>query len=264
VKILIMSAEPRTAEEVAAAVRFHWHDASVLTARDGEEGLGLFHAHQPDLVVLDLATPGTAGFAVLEALRRVSDAPVLALGAHDAEADQVRALGLGADDYIAKPFGHLVLLARMQALLRRAEPTPERTLPGLAAGPLRIDFGARQVWVQGSAVRLGTREYTLLYHLVRNAGRVLPSEVLAERVWGRTWGAGPADVKALVHRLRAKLDGPDGAGRGVIENARGRGYRFVPPAPPTVGAEGAGGSRLARAGRLGIPHRQGRGRGQSV
>src|SRR5262245_34949269 len=236
-KVLIIDDEPDLLEAAAAAVRFFWHEAAVLTASGGRSGLRLMHEQPPDVVVLDLAMPDMDGFAVLRDFRRFSDAPVLVLGARESEADQVRALEAGADDYVLKPVGHLALLARIKALLRRSLATPERALPPLQAGRLQVDFAAQQARVGGQPVQLGDREYALLYHLARNAGRVLSPEALASLVWGQNWGAGSADVKALVHRLRAKLLGPGGADPDLIENTRGRGYRFVVPTTTTPAVE---------------------------
>jgi DNA-binding response OmpR family regulator len=237
VKILIVDDEHDLLEAMAAAARFYWHDAVVLTAGGGQEAVTLFCEQRPDVVVLDRTLGGTDGLAVLRDIRRVSHTPVLVLGALESEADQVRALEAGADDYALKPVGHMALLARIKALVRRAQATPARALPPLEAGHLRVDFAAQHVWVDGQPVVLGDREYKLLYHLARNTGRVLSSATLAAWVWGPGWGAGAADVKALVHRLRAKLAGADGTGADMIENTRGRGYSFVPPTPMTPTAD---------------------------
>jgi two-component system KDP operon response regulator KdpE len=219
---------------VAVAVQFQWRDCEVLTAADGEAGLAAFYAHDPDVVVLDVAMPRMSGFAVLREIRRVSDVPVVLLTARGEEADQVRGLELGADDYVVKPFGHLALLARIRAVLRRAElPPPARALPDFAAGGLAIDFRARRVAVGGAAVRLTPVEYTLLYYLVRNVGHVLPHQLLLDRVWGEEYAASPSYLKVFVSRLRAKLERPGGPR--YLETERGIGYRFVRPKEPGGG-----------------------------
>jgi two-component system KDP operon response regulator KdpE len=228
-RILIVDDDGDQLEAMAAAVRFCWPDAAALTATGGQAAMNLFYEERPDAVVLDLMLADTDGFGVLREMRRTSDAPVLVLGVRESEADQLRALEAGADDYVVKPIGQMALLARIKALLRRTQAAPERALPPLQVGHLRVDFAAKQVWAGGQTVALGDREYALLYHMARNADRVLSPETLAAWVWGPDWGAGPADVKALVHRLRSKLAGPDGAGADLIENTRGRGYRFVAP-----------------------------------
>ena len=225
-KILIVDDDPHLLDALALGLGLQWQDAIVLAARDGEEGLRLFYDQSPDVVVLDVRMPGKDGFAVLKEIRRVSDVPVLMLSAQGEEIDQVRGLELGADDYVVKPFGHLALLARIKAVLRRAElPPPVETAPDFVAGDLAVNFGGRRVTRGGVPVELTPFEYKLLYHLVRNAGRVLPHQTLIDRVWGEEYGA-PADyLKVFVSRLRAKL-GPE-----YIQTERGLGYRFVKPRP---------------------------------
>src|SRR5918911_2326427 len=123
--------------------------------------------------LLDVTMPRMNGFEVLKAIRQVSDVPVIMLTARGDDVDQVRGLELGADDYVAKPFSHLALMARIKAALRRAElPTPVNALPDFEAGELTIHFENQQVAVAGEPVRLTPVEYRLLYHLVRNAGHL--------------------------------------------------------------------------------------------
>jgi DNA-binding response OmpR family regulator len=226
VKILIVDDDPHLRDALALGLGLQWRDATVLTAADGEAGLRLFYDQSPDVVVLDVRMPGKDGFAVLKEIRRVSDVPVLMLSAQGEELDQVRGLELGADDYVVKPFGHLALLARIKAVLRRAElPPPVEAAPDVVAGDLAVNFAGRRVTRGGVPVELTPFEYKLLYHLVRNAGRVLPHQTLIDRVWGEDDGA-PADyLKVFVSRLRAKL-GPE-----HIQTERGIGYRFVRPRP---------------------------------
>jgi two-component system, OmpR family, KDP operon response regulator KdpE len=202
----------------------------VLVGRP-EEAPARFRDQEPDAAILDLAMTGADGFAVLAAIRRGSDVPVLAIGARECEADHLRALELGADDYVLKPLGPHALMARLNALIRRTRAAPAPAPVGLQVGDLRMDFASKSVWVRGRPLSLGEREYALLYQLASSPDRLLSPETLTERVWGPDWGAGPADVKSLVHRLRAKLQGPDGAGASLIETARGRGYRLAATAP---------------------------------
>jgi two-component system KDP operon response regulator KdpE len=154
---------------------------------------------------------------------------VLLLTGRSAETDQVRGLELGADDYIVKPFSHLALLARIKAVLRRTRTAPPVSVnASFGAGDLGIDFESREVRLAGAPVSLTPAEYRLLYHLVRNRGRLVTHESLIERVWGDDHEASPNNLKALVSRLRAKL-GQDGRPAPEIKNERGLGYRFVPP-----------------------------------
>ena len=192
------------------------------------------------------------------------------LTARGEETDQVRGLELGADDYVVKPFGHLALLARIKAVLRRAElPPPVNAQPDFVAGDLAIHFQSHQVTLRGEPVKLTPVEYKLLYHLVRNAGRLLPHQALLDRVWGADYGATTHHLKVFVSRLRGKLEPAGDAGPRYIETERGVGYRFVrpgdlrpaaaPPAPvtplPAAGTDRRGGHGRQRR-RLTRHHRQ--------
>src|SRR6266702_5230476 len=227
-KVLVIDDDPRLREALEVGVQLQWEDAQVITATDGESGLNRLFDAELDIVLLDVTMPRMNGFEVLKAIRQVSDVPVIMLTARDEDIDQVRGLELGADDYIGKPFSHLALMARIKAALRRAElPAPVQALPDFEAGELAIHFQNQEVTVQGQTVRLTPVEYKLLYHLVRNAGHLLPHEALLDRVWGSNYEASPEYLKVFVSRLRAKLRRPGGPE--YIETERGRGYRFVRP-----------------------------------
>ena len=134
---------------------------------------------RPDLVLLDIAMPGMMDTRRFCRIREFSDVPVIMLTAKDGVLDKVKGLELGADDYITKPFDHLELLARVKAVLRRLDmPQPVSRAPSFVCGDLSVDFAARQVRLRGNIVPLTPIEYKLLYHLVRNAGRLLPHETL--------------------------------------------------------------------------------------
>lgn len=195
-----------------------------LEAGDGRTALRVLHEQRPDLVVLDLAMPDLDGWATLERIRDVSDVPVLVLTARSAEADKVRALGKGADDYVVKPFAYGELLARLGALLRRAGDggnVPERYDDGY----LVIDHAAREVTVRGGPVSLTPLEFRLLVTLTSHPRRVLSREQLLELVWDDPYGVSRDAVRLYIGYLRRKL------GRGApIETVRGFGYRYRPPA----------------------------------
>jgi DNA-binding response OmpR family regulator len=227
-KILVVDDDPHMREALTISLELHWDDATILAAKDGEEGLRLFAEHDPDVVLLDVSMPGKDGFLVLREIRQRSDVPVLMLTARGDETAQVRGLEFGADDYVVKPFSHLALLARIKAVLRRAElPPPSTALPDFTAGALAIHFQNREVTVHGERVALTPIEYKLLYHLVRNAGRVLPQQTLLNRVWGEDYDATSDYLKVYISRLRAKLERPGDAH--YIETVRGLGYRFIRP-----------------------------------
>jgi two-component system KDP operon response regulator KdpE len=234
-KILVVDDDSRIRDALEVGMHLQWEDAEVLTAADGEAGLDAFFSEEPDVVLLDVTMPRMNGFEVLQAIRRVSDVPVIMLTARTDDVDQVRGLELGADDYVVKPFSHLALMARIRAVLRRAElPPPIQALPDFEAGDLAIHFQNQEVTVAGEKVRLTPVEYKLLYHLVRNAGHLLPHEALLSRVWGTDYEASPEYLKVFISRLRAKLrhdGGPE-----YIETERGRGYRFVRPTAVAAGS----------------------------
>lgn len=233
-KILVVDDDPQILDAVTIGFQLQWQDATVIPATDGQTGLQRFYEHDPDVVVLDVTMPNKNGFEVLAEIRRISDVPVIMLTARSEEIDQVRGLEAGADDYVVKPFSHLALLARVKAVLRRAElPPPVRALPDFIAGDLAINFQNHQVTRKGEPVKLTPVEYKLLYHLVRNAGRLMPHQALLDRVWGAEYGATPDYLKVFISRLRAKVE-TGGDGPRFIENERGLGYRFVRPkeAPP--------------------------------
>jgi DNA-binding response OmpR family regulator len=200
---------------------------SVETARDGRAALRAFHETPADLVVLDLSMPELDGFETLERLRDLSDAPVILLTARSSEIDKVRGFRAGADDYVVKPFGRQELLARIEALLRRA-PEPKH-LERYDDGALSIDHGRRLVLCRGLPVQLTPLEFRLLVTLVEHAGQVLSADQLVEHVWGHAAGVSRDQVKLYVSYVRRKL-AQAAAGFEPIETVRGFGYRYEPPA----------------------------------
>ena len=228
-KILIIDDDAQLLDAVGVGFQLQWQDCTVISALDGEEGLRLFVEHDPDVVVLDVGLPIRNGFELLREIRKVSDVPVIMLTARDEEIDEVRGLELGADDYITKPFSYLALLARIKAALRRAElPPPAEAVPDFVAGDLAISFQSHQVTLHGQPVQLTPVEYKVLYHLVRNAGRLMPHQALLYRVWGPEYGATANHLKVYISRLRSKLE-PNSQSARLIETERGLGYRFARP-----------------------------------
>jgi DNA-binding response OmpR family regulator len=196
----------------------------VTTASDGREGLRVFHNERPDVVVLDVGLPQMDGWTVLERIRELSKVPVLMLTAHGREADKVRGLRGGADDYLTKPFGNAELVARLQALLRRqhvGDPLPEV----FDDGRVQVNFVSHAVLVDDVPVELTPTEFRLLAALVRHRGQVLSSVKLLELAWSDPFGVGADRVKYSVMRLRRKL-GTKAGEDSVIEAVRGFGYRY--------------------------------------
>jgi DNA-binding response OmpR family regulator len=196
----------------------------VLKAGDGPSALRLFEEEVPDLVVLDINMPGASGFQVCEAIRKRSRVPVIMLTVRGEEEDLVRAIELGADDYLTKPFSPRTLLARIKALLRRAG--MENATP-LAVGRIALDIEEHTVRI-GSAepVRLTKLELRLLQMLLANAGHTVSSDRLLLQVWGHRNSGDRQLLKQLVHRLRQKIEA-DPAAPQLLQTASGAGYKLV-------------------------------------
>jgi DNA-binding response OmpR family regulator len=199
----------------------------VEQAPDGRAGLRALHQSPPDLVVLDVSMPELDGWATLERIRDLSDVPVLMLTARSAELERVRGLQAGADDYVAKPFGRQELVARVQALLRRASGR-EQQQETYADELVTIDYAQRTVTFAGKQVALTPLEFKLLSTFVRHPRQVLSREQLLELVWGSSYGVSGDQVKLYVGYLRRKLD-PENPARVPIETVRGFGYRYQRP-----------------------------------
>ncbi len=198
---------------------------SVSEAQTGREGLRAFHETRPDVVILDLGLPDLDGWQVLERIRDMSDAPVLVLTARSSEADKVRGLNAGADDYLTKPFSHVELLARLQAI-RRRRPVPAPARPSFDDGRIRVDFVRWQAYLDDTPVELTPVEYRLLSALVRHAGQVLSADQLVQMAWDEHAGLGPERVKYAVLRLRRKLGWESATS--PLRTVRGFGYRYEP------------------------------------
>jgi DNA-binding response OmpR family regulator len=189
----------------------------VLWVRSGEDALAELAGRPVALMVLDLGLPGIDGF---EVCRRVGGSvPVIMLTARDEEPDRVAGLELGADDYVPKPFSPRELTARVKAVLRRGRRAPDEVL---TLGPLRLSPAAREVAMDGREIELTQREFDLLEHLVRNAGRVVPRDELLEHVWGFLSPGETRTVEVHMSALRRKIGRPE-----LIETVRGVGYKAV-------------------------------------
>lgn len=196
----------------------------VVKASDGQVALRAFETELPDLVVLDINMPGASGFAVCEAIRAKSRVPIMMLTVRGEEEDLVRALELGADDYLTKPFSPRTLLARLKALLRRAGGESTATL---GAGRVALDLEEHTVTIsKGVPVRLTKLELRLLQMLLTNSGRSVHSDRLLVQVWGHRNSGDRQLLKQLVHRLRQKIE-VDPANPALLQTAAGAGYKLV-------------------------------------
>ena len=197
----------------------------IVRAIDGPSAIRAFEVESPDLVVLDINMPGASGFQVCEAIRLKSRVPIMMLTVRGEEEDLVRALELGADDYLNKPFSPRTLLARIKALLRRAA-GGESAAP-LAVGQIALDVEEHTVRISdGLPVRLTKLELRLLQMLLANAGRTVHSDRLLVQVWGHRNSGDRQLLKQLVHRLRQKIEA-DPANPALLQTAAGSGYKLV-------------------------------------
>ena len=225
-RILAVDDEPRYLE----IIRFNLETAGyrVACAASGEEALDVFTADDADLIVLDLMLPGIDGFEVCRLVRERSSCPVIMLTAKGAEEDKVRGLRLGADDYVTKPFSAQELLARVEAVLRRAR-GPEGERPAtIVVGDLSIDPQRKEVTVAGRDVRLSPTEYRLLWCLAANAGALLSRDELLTQVWGKAYKGEDEILRVTLWRLRQKLADDPAAPRYIVTRP-GLGYMLVAP-----------------------------------
>ena len=225
--ILVVDDETRIARMIRMNLE---HDGyEVIEAYSGQQALDMVRSRMPNLVILDVMMPGLDGYETLQILREISQVPVIMLTAKGEEEDRIRGLELGADDYVTKPFSPRELMSRVKAVLRRTE--------GNAGGGsnddviqvddrLKIDFGKREVWVDGELVKLRPTEYRLLYHLVQNAGWVMTYDQLLTKVWGYEYRDETHYVRLYINYLRQKIE-KDPSNPEYILTERGVGYRFV-------------------------------------
>jgi DNA-binding response OmpR family regulator len=221
----ILLLEPSAHARALSATVLERAGHRVVSSGDGHDALRRFFEHRPDLVIVELDVPGLDGFTVIARIRELSDVPVMVVTQCSGELETVRALRAGADDYVVKPFRNAELVARTEAVLRRAggDSLPDVVDDGL----VRIDFARRSVAVAGRAVRLTPLEFKLLATMVRHPGQVMSSHQLLELVW-RDPGAGNGDeVRQYIGYLRRKLRTVSDAA--PIETVRGFGYRYEPP-----------------------------------
>ncbi len=226
-KILIVEDEP----DIRKLVHYNLAQEryKVIEAEDGEQALRVVQRDKPNLVILDLMLPGLSGMEICKLLRERADTaklPILMLTAKAGEADRVVGLEMGADDYIAKPFSPRELVARVRAILRRANGAAQtEPLPTYDKGGLKIDFTTYEVSVRGKIVKLTLKEFELLKFLVQNPNRVLSRDQLLDRVWGGETFVTPRTVDVHIRRLRKAIEKDDSKPNWIL-TLRGVGYKF--------------------------------------
>ena len=209
----------------------------VITASNGSEGIGKLLIHRPNLILLDILMPGINGFEVCEKIRQISNVPLLILSALNHEQNMLQALELGADDFVPKPFTAPMLLARVNALLRRSKYGNESpTAFTYTDGYLAIDSARRQVLIRGNPIKLGPTEFRLVEYMEHNAGKALTYEQLLANVWGAGYRGNVDIVHVYVSTLRSKIE-EDPKNPRYIQSLHGVGYIFErqDSAPSVVG-----------------------------
>jgi two-component system, OmpR family, KDP operon response regulator KdpE len=223
IRVLVVDDDPQLTRALRVTLRAAGYE--VVTAADGRAALRDAAAERPDLIVLDLGLPDLDGTEVLAGLRPWFTGPVLVLSARADSQDKVGALDAGADDYVSKPFDMGELLARLRALHRRG--ASEQDDPVVRTGHFTVDLAAKQVTVDGAAVRLTPTEWALLSVLVRAPGRLVGQRQLLQSVWGPAYETETNYLRVYLAQLRRKLE-PDPANPRYLHTEPGMGYRFTP------------------------------------
>jgi DNA-binding response OmpR family regulator len=225
-RVLIVDDEPRYLRLLEANLRTEGYE--VVTAQDGQQALDVFSSQPIDLILLDIMMPRLDGFGATQRIREYSSVPIIILTAKGEEQDRVRGLDLGADDYLVKPFSATELLARVRAVLRRAQlPSETGQARFFTHDNLRIDFARAEVWRGEQDISLSATEYRLLLQFAHNLGKILTSEDLLTSVWGPEYKADKEILWVSIARLRQKLEDDPHNPRHIVTRS-GLGY-LMPP-----------------------------------
>jgi DNA-binding response OmpR family regulator len=226
-RILIVDDEPRYLRLLEANLRTEGYE--VVTAADGAQAVDVFTNQPIDLVLMDVMMPKLDGFGATQRIREFSNIPIIILTAKGDEQDRVRGLDLGADDYLVKPFSATELLARVRAVLRRAQPTPE--VGGQSRffthGSLKIDFARAEIWKGETPISLSATEYRLLLQFAHHVGKIMTSEDLLTSVWGPEYRSDKEILWVSIARLRQKLEDDSHTPKHIVTRS-GFGY-LMPP-----------------------------------
>ncbi|MCX7608350.1 MAG: response regulator transcription factor [Anaerolineales bacterium] len=224
-RILVVDDEPRYLRLLEANLLTEGYQ--VETALDGETAIEILTTTSVDLVLLDILLPGMDGFAVCQRIRQFSNVPIIMVTAKGEENDRVRGLDVGADDYLVKPFSITELLARVRAVLRRAQVSEPSHRRFFTHGDLRIDFARAEVWKGDQLVSLSATEYRLLLQFVQNIGKVLTAEELLTNIWGPEYREEKEILWVTIARLRQKVERDPHVPQHIVTRA-GLGY-LMPP-----------------------------------
>ena len=228
-KVLVIEENQRVVREIYFCLQVRYPEVIVVEVAEGSKGIEMVETESPDLVVVDSSLPEIDTLDLVAKIREFSDVPLLILSEAETAMDRARGLEAGADEYIAKPFSPIELLARVKSLLRRTQGLgfkPERVVS--FGGGLSINFTTREVFLSGRRVKLTPIEYRLLSELVRNEGRVLTHRSLLDKVWGSEYVSDFSFTKRYISHLRQKLQ-DDSDNPRMIHTERGVGYKFIAP-----------------------------------
>lgn len=229
-KFLLISNSEELEGNISVILKVRWPEVILTHAVDQAKAAEFVQTEQPDMVFLDLNLSQANDFNVLNEVRSFSDVPMIILSENDDVIDNVRALEMGADDWLGKPLEPMLLLAKVNAVLRRCgvlywQPSHA---PGFISGKLTINYTTHEVCISGKPVKLTPIEYKMLCHLVRNEGKAVTNSSILDSVWGPEYTADNGFIKKYIYRLRSKLEDGQGNPKMLLTD-RGIGYRFVNP-----------------------------------
>lgn len=222
-RLLIIEDSEEIVEAVSMALVMRWPQLKISTTDQGQEGVELVEKVQPEVVILDLGLPDISGFEVVKQIRLFSSIPIIILSVKKEEADVIKGLELGADEYVYKPFRQMELISRIMAVVRRHGSLNEEPL--LIAGPFKFEPFKRTVFKNSDVVSLTRTESIILAHLMRNKGNIVTHNALAEEIWGVDYPDASSALKVHIKRLRDKIETDSGNPRYII-NRPGIGYMF--------------------------------------
>ena len=221
-KLLVIEDDEEIVEAITLAFQIRWPEAQIISTRYGKKGIDLVESETPDIVILDLGLPDISGFDVLRKIRLFSKVPIIILTVRAEEADIIKGLEWGADDYILKPFRQLELLARIKAQTwRKNQPEGEK----IVSGPLQLDSATGQLHHKNREINLTVTETRILSHLMRNTGHVVTHSSIAQAVWGDDYPGASDNLKVHIRRLREKIE-ENPSNPALIITKPGIGYLF--------------------------------------
>ncbi len=223
-KILLIEDDENIVEYIKMAFTVASPETVVISTGWGEDGINMVESESPDIVILDLGLPDIDGFEVLKRIRLFSKVPVIIVTVRSEEANIVKGLQLGADEYLIKPFGQMELLARIRTLMKRFH--NDITLPYYFSKNFQFGYSMNKIHYHGKEINLTQTEGVILYHLMENAGKVVTHRSLAETVWGEDYPGSQNAIKVYIRRLRQKLEYDPEKPR-LIQSSKGKGYLII-------------------------------------